>query len=222
MRNYRFFYNQWSLHPRLDKDHWKTTDSSIWVMLQSHHLPHLRKRKMFFLTLSESFVPHTLVQSTLNNPKHMIFYVSQILRSHVPHIFCTVLTMFCVEGKKPANMIKRSLNIKTHNKRENQPYVFYFFCHSQALETLTLMTSEPISQGPTSFPKIKHPPPNFRHQKGDIKQVLYTHNSGVTCEPHHYLAVSDWCYEWYTFLHIKKKEIIMLKILGTNVQNLVT
>jgi hypothetical protein len=56
-----------------------------------------------------------------------------------------------------------------HTRGKTNPVFSTFFnCHTQALETLTLLTSEPVCQGPTSFPKIKHSPSNIRYKKGDM------------------------------------------------------
>jgi hypothetical protein len=70
-----------SLHPCWDGDQWKTTGSSITVInvmrnVKSHLLPHLRNWKMFSYIVWMLHTTQTLVQSTLDNPRYIIFFKS--------------------------------------------------------------------------------------------------------------------------------------------------
>jgi len=57
-----------------------------------------------------------------------------------------------------------------------------------------------------------------------MNSIMRIHNSGVTCEPHCYLALSTWSVWTGTHFHMCKKKkpaIIILEILHTTVTNLV-
>lgn len=125
-----------SLHPCWDGYQWKTTDSSIRVMLKVTSLTSGIEKCSFLHCLNASYHTDT---GTINTGQSMTydFFISCLakIKHHVPHIFSTVLTMFCVGGKKPLNIINKSLHIKTHNKRENQPYIFYLLLYSDTGDT---------------------------------------------------------------------------------------